>query len=178
MKQPDDNTCIERTLSGDTASFAPLVTRYQGLVFSVALKVLRNSSDAEDVAQESFLKAFRSLSSFGGRAKFSTWLCQIVYNTASSYRRKKRPDKPGTELFANDLADEIESDDYDDRQALLRRVLSGLVPEDEILINLYYKYDKSVEEISSIINLSQSNVKVRLHRIRRKIYEEMKERMP
>ena len=146
----------------------------------MALKVIRNERDAEDAAQETFVKAFRSLSSFERRAKFSTWLCRIAYNTAVSHSRKKRPDKPRTDIRPNDFADETESneerEECEDLQTLLVRILSSLSPEDEILINLYYKYDKSVNEISSITSLSPSNVKVRLYSIRKKIYEEMKER--
>ena len=175
MTTLNDNTCIERTLAGNAEAFSALVERYQSLVFSVALKILRNRHDAEDIAQESFVKAFRSLSSFKREAKFSTWLCQIAYNTAVSYTRKKRPDKAGADIMPNDFADEYgQSDEQNNMQALLTRALSHLSPEDECLINFYYRYDNSIEEIASITGLSVSNVKVRLHRIRRKLYEDMK----
>jgi RNA polymerase sigma-70 factor (ECF subfamily) len=166
----DDNTCIERTLAGDVEAFSTLVERYRSLVFAVTLKILRNRHDAEDLAQESFVKAFCSLSSFKREAKFSTWLCQIAYNTAVSHTRKKRPDKAGADILPNDFVDEYEpSEERSEMQTLLKRALSQLSPEDELLINLYYQYDNSVDEIASITGLTGSNVKVRLHRIRKNI---------
>ena len=73
---------IERVKKGDTASFQFLVEKYQDLVFSVALKVVRNPDDAQDAAQEGFIKAYQQLYKFEGKSKFSTWLYTITYRAA------------------------------------------------------------------------------------------------
>lgn len=176
----EDTLYIERTLAGDTTAFAVLVERHQDLVFSVVVKIVRQRQDAEDVAQEVFLKAFRSLSSFRKDARFSTWLCRIAYNAAVSYVRKKRPDKISDTVEVSDgLLMEHESADSADyleyQLRLLKVSMSKLSTDDEVLITLYYRHGKTTEEIATITSISVSNVKVRLHRIRKKLYEHMKE---
>lgn len=72
MEKYDDNYCIDKVTGGQTGYFSYIVERYQDIVFSIALKVLRNREDAEEAAQESFIKAYRSLHTFKGDARFST----------------------------------------------------------------------------------------------------------
>ena len=79
-----DQIHIDRVLKGDHAAFGILVDKYKRMVYTVALKIMDNAADAEDVAQESFVKAFRQLHTFEGKSKFSTWLYTIVYRTAVS----------------------------------------------------------------------------------------------
>ena len=90
MKYLDDNHYIDRVLSGDVASYALLVSKHKNLVFSIALKILNNREDAEEVAQDCFMKVFQALKTFERKSKFSTWLYRIVYNAAISRTRKKR----------------------------------------------------------------------------------------
>ncbi|KAF0235616.1 MAG: RNA polymerase sigma-70 factor ECF, partial [Prolixibacteraceae bacterium] len=90
MEQKDDIWYIERVLKGDTQYFSYFVDKYKDIVFSIALKVLRNREDAEEMAQESFIKAFKSLYTFKGNAKFSTWLYRITYNNCISEVRKRK----------------------------------------------------------------------------------------
>ena len=90
MENNDDNFYIGKVINGQTNYFSFIVEKYQDIVFSIALKVLRNREDAEEIAQESFIKAFKSLHTFKGNAKFSTWLYRITYNTCISEVRKKK----------------------------------------------------------------------------------------
>lgn len=179
MKYQDDSFYIERILKGDTAAYSLLVAKHKNLVFSIALKILNSREDAEEVAQDAFIKAYQSLGSFERKSKFSTWLYRIVYNTAISKTRKKRPEFVPVDNYLIDNASDGElpfsanEPDSETRLAALQNALKKLNEEDYTLITLFYFGEKSVEEISFISGLSESNVKVRLHRIRKKLYEEM-----
>lgn len=187
MKYRDDNHYIDRTLGGDSSAYAGLVAKHKNLVFSIALKILKNREDAEEVSQDSFLKAYESLELFEKKSKFSTWLYRIVYNTSISKTRKKRLEFVGIDdrIIINYSEDRIQSDvgqfDESEQKILIDRALKKLPQEDNLLITLFYKSENSVEDISSITGLTESNVKVRLHRIRKKLYgvvSEMMKRQP
>ena len=171
----DDIIFIRRTLAGDTDAFSVLVERYQSLVFSVVVRMVRHRQDAEDVAQDVFVKAYSSLVNFRGESRFSTWLCRIAYTTAVSHTRRQRPDRAGIEIQnEHDTCDDDEQSLHEERLQQLRRALAQLPPDDASLLTLYYQHDKTVDEVASITGLSVANVKVRLHRIRKKLYEEIK----
>src|SRR5262245_50933268 len=88
----NDNEIISRVLNGDQQAYAELVTRYQNYVFTLALRFTKNREDAEEVAQDIFVKAYRALADFKGSSKFSTWLYTIVNNTCITFLRKKKLD--------------------------------------------------------------------------------------
>ena len=90
MERNDETYYISKVLNGEPNYFSFIVEKYQDIVFSIALKVLRNREDAEEMAQESFIKAYKSLHTFKGNAKFSTWLYRITYNSCISEVRKKK----------------------------------------------------------------------------------------
>ena len=125
------------------------------------------------------MKAYMNLSSFNGISSFSTWLYRIAYNTAISYTRKRKneeyvvDDKVWNTISDTEVDDAL-SDESEAQIELLMNALQKLPPEDRALITLYYEEEKSVKEISSIFNLSESNVKVRLFRLRKKLYIEAK----
>ncbi len=173
MEQKDDIWYIERVLKGDTQYFSYFVDKYKDIVFSIALKVLRNREDAEEMAQESFVKAFKSLHTFKGDAKFSTWLYRITYNNCISEVRKRKLKFVSTDDVQ--ISDEVEEMNFDgipeeNRSKYVKAALEKL-PEDEYtLILLYYFDDKSVEEIGEITKMTESNVKVKLFRARKKLY--------
>jgi RNA polymerase sigma-70 factor (ECF subfamily) len=173
MDQKNDTWYIERVLKGDTQYFSYFVDKYKDIVYSIAFKVLRNREDAEEMAQESFVKAFKSLHTFKGDAKFSTWLYRITYNNCISELRKKKMKFVSTDdVQISDEAEEMNLDGIpaENRSKYVKAALEKL-PEDEYtLILLYYFEDKSVEEISKITRLSESNAKVKLFRARKKLY--------
>ena len=181
MKFQDDNETIGRVLSGDVPAYASLVAKHKNLVFSIVLKIVNNREDAEEISQDVFLKAYQSLSTFERKSKFSTWLYRIAYNAAISKTRKKRVEMVAIEetVITNYSTDEIGRNmnelEENDRQLILEKALHRLPEEDNLLITLFYKNENSIEDISDITGLSVSNVKVRLHRIRKKLYEEMNE---
>lgn len=179
MNNDDDNRLIDLVLGGDTSAFAGLVHRHKNMVFSIALKILHNREDAEEVAQDSFMKAFKSLRSFEKKSKFSTWLYRIVYNAAITKTRKKRvefvtiDDQIITTYSEDDIQNQVGMYDTNEQKIIINRALKRLSEEDNLLITLFYKANNSVEEISTITGLTESNVKVRLHRIRKKLYDEI-----
>src|ERR1700727_697756 len=87
-----DAELIEQTLAGNQQAYADLVKRHQRFVFTLAMRFVKTREDAEEVSQDSFIKAYRSLSAFQGNSKFSTWLYSIVYTTAMTFLRKRRLD--------------------------------------------------------------------------------------
>jgi len=180
MKAADEFT-IDRILDGDQGAYALLVNKYKDRVFSLVVGIVRNREVAEELAQDVFVKAYTSLKKFRKEASFSSWLYRIAYNTAISETRKKKPQMQTYEDYLdktaflqvdeNSLAETNEA-----KQQLLERALEELPPEEKLILMLYYFEEKSVEEISQTSGLSQSNVKVKLHRMRNKLKEIM-ERM-
>lgn len=173
MENKDDIYYIEKVISGQTNYFSYIVEKYQNIVFSIALKVLGNREDAEEMAQESFIKAYKSLHTFKGKAKFSTWLYRITYNNCISEVRKKKQHFMSTDdVQIKDETEEMNLDGIpeENRAKYIQAALKKL-PEDEYtLVMLYYFEDQSIEEVSSVAGLSQSNTKVKLHRARKKLY--------
>ncbi len=173
MERNDDNYYIEKVIAGQTGYFSYIVEKYQNIVFSIALKVLKNREDAEEMAQESFVKAYKSLHTFQGKAKFSTWLYRITYNTCISETRKKKQYFTSTdEVQISGEAEEMNLDGIpaENREKYVKAALEKL-PEDEYtLVLLYYFEDQSIEEVSKATGLTESNAKVKLHRARKKLY--------
>lgn len=167
---------IERIVAGDTGCFACLLDRYSPPVHSLILKMVRNKEDAEELAQDVFMKVFRNLSSFKGDCSFSTWIYRIAYNTAiSELRRKKQEFVTIDESQINNVLEEevgkmlgrtSETEQLDKLEA----ALSLLPPDERALILLFYMKEKTVEELTVITGLGASNVKVKLHRIRKKLF--------
>lgn len=137
--------------------------------------MVRNREDAEELAQDVFLKAFRSLSSFKGDCSFSTWIYRIAYNTAISGLRKKKYEFIAIEESQIENVPEEEIGEALGREELsgqlekLDAALAQLPTDERALILLFYMKEKSVEELVSITGLSTSNVKIRLYRIRKKL---------
>lgn len=173
MEHKDDIYFIEKVLAGQSQYYSYIVERYQDIVFSIALKVLRNREDAEEMAQETFIKAYKSLNSFKGTAKFSTWLYRITYNNCISELRKKKIHFSSTdEIEIKDEAQELNLDGIseENRAKVIKDALSKLPEEEYTLVLLYYFEEQSIEDISQIRGLSESNTKVKLFRARKKLY--------
>ncbi len=179
MEARDDIHYIERVLSGDTGAFSCLVDRHKDMVFTIALKIARNREDAEEIAQDVFVKAYQKLGSFRKDSRFSTWLYRIAYNEAITGVRKRKViteelhDEIAESLPEHEIENEIMGLDPSEQQMVLGKILDMLPPEDQLLVTLFYMHDQPVSEISEVTGLSGSNVKVRLHRIRKRIYSEL-----
>jgi RNA polymerase sigma-70 factor (ECF subfamily) len=175
MDRQNDNVLINRVLDGDIRNYALLIDRHKDLAFTLAYRLLNNREDAEEVVQDAFLKAYRSLSRFRGEAKFSTWLFRIVYNAAVS---KKRLKKTGMQSLDEQPAmqdiftgSSLEEDADEEKKLLLERALMQLSEEERALISLFYLNESSIDEIHGITGLTKSNIKVKLFRARKKLQE-------
>jgi RNA polymerase sigma factor (sigma-70 family) len=175
-----DNEIISTVLSGNQQAYATLVTRYQNYVFTLTLRMIKSREDAEEVAQDVFIKAYKYLPNFRGDAKFSTWLYTIVNNTCITYLRKKRPDihsLDNEQVF--ERADNIDSGARADmveqksKQAMVNEAIGLLGPDDAQIITLFYKAEQSLEETAKVLNIEVNAAKVRLHRARTRLKQKM-----
>jgi len=181
MRYESDSFYIDKVLENDISAYSSLIDKHKEMVFTVAFRVLRNREDAEEIAQDTFVKAYQSLKSFKKESKFSTWLYRIAFNSAISRTRKKKLetidlDYNIAENYSIDtIKDDINKLDFDEQKILISKVIGQLNEEDNLMISLYYFDENSVEEIAQIMNLSKSNVKVKLHRIRKRLYHDIQQ---
>jgi len=175
MERLSDNYYVERILRGEIVCFAPLLERYSKQVFSLIVRIVGNREDAEELAQDVFVKVYESLLSFRGDSSFSTWIYRIAYNIAVSATRKKTPELISVdEDIKYDLADEadeqfLEDSDINTRIGYLNCAMKQLLPEERALITLFYNEGKSMEEIAVISGLTETNVKTKIFRVRKKL---------
>lgn len=176
MVQNEETRYIARILNGETECFSIFLDRYGRPLYSLIVQIVGCSEDAEELVQDVFLKAFRHLSSYKGECLFSTWLYRIAYNAAVSATRKKKQELFYIEENAinnvpDDKADHVlcPTDD-EERIARLMQAVDRLAVDEKALITLFYFEEKSVDEVGEILKLSPGNVKVKLHRTRKKIY--------
>lgn len=179
MKNHDDRVHIENVRQGNLASYTYLVDKYKNMAFTIARKILPNAQDAEDAAQESFLKAYMQIGSFEGKAKFSTWLYTIVYRTAISKLQQHR-------MAMQSIDEELEENyDYEysppplealqvrEREQFVKEAINRLPKTEALVITLYYLNESPIEEIQQITGLSNSNIKVKLFRARKVLGKEL-----
>ena len=149
------------------------------MAFAISFRMIGNKEDAEEVVQDSFLKAYRSLGKFRQDSKFSTWLYKIVVNTSISKMKKKSfftSDLYCTEANeVTDLSIENVESTYtnltrSEQNKYINLALEELVPEERLILTLYYLYESTISEIMEITGISQENIKMKLHRARKKMY--------
>lgn len=175
MDKNSDQIYIDKVLQGDTNAFACLIDRYKNMAYTLAIKIVKNHEDAEEVAQDSFLKAYQKMDTFKGDSKFSTWLYTIVYRNAITKIRKKKVTTSDIDDYVIDNYSggsefpQIEAIKNGEQQKYVRQAINSLPEKDAFLITLFYLNENSVEEIEKITNLSQSNIKVKLFRARKKL---------
>ena len=176
----NDNEIISKVLSGDYQAYAGLVNRYQNYVFTLTLRMVKNREDAEEVAQDVFIKAYKYLADFRGTAKFTTWLYTIVNNTSISFLRKKKLDIHSLDnenVFT--AVDNIDSGiranmvEQKSKLAMVNDAIGLLNPDDAQIITLFYKAEQSLEETAQILGIETNAAKVRLHRARTRLKEKM-----
>ena len=170
---------IEGILAGGTHLYHALIRPYESTVYAIALSLLKDEADAEDVAQEAFLQAFRKLSSFRGESRFSTWLISIVLNEARG-RLRRRSTREMDSLDATSeerghvapalLRDwrEIPSETLERKElrSLLQQAIAALPLLYREVFILRDVQQRSIEETATILTLTPGTVKVRLHRAR------------
>ena len=171
-----DEILIQQAQAGQQPAFAALVRRYERYAFTLALRFVKNREDAHEIAQDSFLRAFRYLPDFRGDAKFSTWLYKIIYSTSLNFLRKQNPEIQSLddenrpikiqEAGGKDASHLLEEAD---RNTAIKHAIGQLSHDDSGIITLFYLFENSLEEICQIMGLSMSNAKTKLSRARQRL---------
>jgi RNA polymerase sigma-70 factor (ECF subfamily) len=181
MQSKSDTFYIEETLAGNEDAFAGLVDRYQHMVYTLCHKMLDHSGIAEEVAQDVFIKCYRSLASYNGRSQFSTWLYTITYNACiDAIKKRKRHAADPLEHIDRGEQETIEQEDLlerEDKQNVIQSAIQQLNKEERMIVILFYYEEMSLKEIAKVMNLKENNVKVKLHRCRQKLSELLKDQL-
>lgn len=181
MNTTTDQYHIDRTLDGDPNAFGELVQRYQDYVFTIVNRMVRNREEAQEIAQDTFVKAYQSLDKFRGESKFTSWLYTIAYRKAlDSIKRNKR-------TVNSDLIDSVNEGDLgevtnaldfmmlEERREVINGAINSLAPDVAAIITYYYYEELSVKEIVEITGLGADNIKVKLFRGRKKLFTLLKQ---
>lgn len=175
MTTNDDQILIEAIQNGDTRAYAQLVSRYKDLVFTLAIRMLKHREEAEEVAQDTFIKVFKSLDKFKGDSKFSTWIYRVAYNTCLDRikKNKKHLNDVTIDEYTFNKLDTIDNalDNIikEEKSTLIKNCINKLPEDSSALLTLFYFEELSLDEISKIINVEANTVKVKLFRARKKL---------
>jgi len=183
---PDETAVVLQAREGDAKAFSELVRRYEGKIFRLAMHITQNREDAEDVLQETFLKAYEHLNQFQGNSKFYTWIVRIAVNQALMKLRKRKTDKTvsidetidtGEDTVAREIAawDEDPEQRYsrEEMNKILSTAVDSLAPPYRAVFVLRDVEDLSTEETAEALNLSIPAVKSRLLRARLQLRDKL-----
>lgn len=171
----NEKQLIDRVIGGDTSAFGYFVDQYQDLAVTIAFRLCRNRQDAEDIVQNAFVKAFHNLHTFRATSKFSTWFYRIVYNTAITEVRSRKMTYDVDNMQLAETSDTfvdwdaIQTIERKERESMLESAMQKMPPDESLLLSLYYLEENSVKEIADIVGLTDSNIKVKLHRARKRL---------
>ena len=180
----DEKLLIKNAAAGDAAAFETLVERYQKQVYNLALRMVNNESDAEDLAQEAFIRAWRSLGSFQYTSQFSTWLYRLTSNICIDFlRAKKRRKVISLTMLRDDEDSQWDLPDTEplpeqqmiaaEERAALARALASLDPDYRQVLTLRIVNECSYQQISQILGIAEGTVKSRLSRAREQLRKKM-----
>ncbi|MFD2585314.1 RNA polymerase sigma factor [Croceitalea marina] len=183
MEQNQYQPNVQLIINGNSQEFSKLVDNYKNLVFTVALRMLKNTEEAEEVTQDTFVKVFKSIKSFKGDSKFSTWIYRIAYNSCLDRLKKIKKvqqiksfdEISGVEI--SDLSTVLDAIEREEKSKVLKQCIGLLSPSDSALLTLFYFEEKNLNELSKILNLTENNVKVKLFRARARLAKILKERL-
>jgi len=176
MIRDTDQELIEQALNGQSRAYGILVDRYQKLVYTICVRMVKVPEIAEEIAQDTFIKAYESLHTFKGTAKFSSWLYSIAYRKAlDSLRKTKRQPSVAfvdelTEVPLDSMSNALSFLEDKERKTVITKAIMQLPEQEASLITFYYFEELSVKEISKITKLSEENIKVKLFRSRKKLF--------
>ena len=167
-----DKYLVEKVLSGDNAAFAGIIKNTEALVAQIVFKMIGGSEDRKDLAQDIYLKVYKNLAGFKFRAKLSTWIAQVSYNTCLDHLRKKKLILPGTLEEENEMKYPVAEDlhffiQQRELSVLLKNEIEQLPPVYRTLITLYHNEELSYEEIAQITGLPDGTIKSYLFRARK-----------
>lgn len=179
MTNTEDLIYIERVKKGDSFSYSFLVDKYKHMAYTIAMKIMKNEEDAQDAAQEGFIRAYQQIHTFHGKSKFSTWLYTIIYRVSiSKWKENKLStssiDSETNENYNPDLSSpQLEQLHARQQQLYIKKAIDQLPPSEGLLVTLFYINDNSIKEIQEITGFSLANIKVKLFRARKKLEREL-----
>ncbi len=179
----NDQVYIDKILDGEASAYTVLVNRYKDLVYTLSLRMMKNREDAEEVAQDTFIKTYSSLNKFKGDSKFSTWIYRVAYNTCLDRLKKNKRQQytvaidEYTEHQVKTLDNALDQIEAKEKQQAIQNCLELLPSEDSFLLTLYYFEELSLDEISKIVGLKPNNIKVKIFRSRKKLATILKEQL-
>ena len=171
----NDQLYITKVINGDTNAFAYLVDTYKNMVFSLAYKMTKNREEAEEVSQDTFIKAYKNLAKFKGDSKFSTWLYRIAYHACLDAIKKNKKNNNTFEINEitfnqiKSVDDILQGIERKERATIMNDCLLKLPQDERSLIWMFYYDELSLKEIIEVTKLSEANIKVKLHRARKKL---------
>lgn len=175
MTTTNDQHFINKVLQGDVNSFAQLVDNYKNMVFSLALKMVKSREEAEEISQDTFIKAYQNLPKFQGDSKFSTWLYKIAYHTSLDAIKKNKNNNNTVEINEVNyhkiasLDNTLQYLERKERAKLMDDCLLKLPEDERSIIWMFYYEELSLKEICDITSLTETNLKVKLHRARKRL---------
>lgn len=173
-----DEELIEQIVkSNDTRMFSVLYDRYSSKVYSKCLSFVKSKEVAEDLTHDLFIQLFTKIKSFRGESKFSTWLYSFTYNFCVNYvqRDKYKKNEQTSDELEKSLRDVEEVDDaliFEIRASKLKLILEKIPPEDKIILLMKYQDDMSIKELSVLLEIGESAVKMRLNRAKKRALEQ------
>lgn len=181
MSATDETLAAQAARLGDTEAFAELVRRHQGKILLLQRRLTREPALAEDLSQETFLRAWQKLSTFSGTGSFAGWLASLSYNVFLQDRRSRKRQR--AEIALDDVAPAGLIDSGDgaaDGSVLadLERLLSALDREDQIIMVLFYAHGLSATELGRVVRMPSGTVKARIHRAKARLRERIASGMP
>lgn len=165
---PDESALIARAQRGDAPAFRALVEAHRARAYALALRVLRSAPDAEEVAQDAFVKAWTALPTFRGDAAFSTWLHRIVWRRALDRLAEAKARRRREEAVASEsvLVAAPDHDSTPGAEPFAERLLETLSPQQRAAVVLFYFEDRSVAQAALVMGLPENTFKTHLHRAR------------
>ena len=183
MGSQDENILIEKTLKGDVNSFESIVKDYHMMVYTLAYRVLKNREEAEELAQDVFLKVYQSLAKFNRKSKLSTWIYRITYNASiNKYKSQKRKIDAieldnSIEFNISNSSDTLHDISFKEKRKVINNSILKLPEMEKIIVTLYYFEELPIKEVAEIVGITPQNVKIKLHRSRKKLYDELKDKV-
>lgn len=175
MTNTTDQLYITKVINGDVNAFAYLVDAYKSMVFSLVFKMTKNREEAEEICQDTFIKAYKNLSKFKGDSKFSTWLYRIAYHASLDAIKKNKNNNNTLEINEitfnqiKSVDNILEGIERKERAKIMNDCLLKLPEEERSIIWMFYYDELSVKEMMEVTQFSEANIKVKLLRARKKL---------
>lgn len=183
MTTDQESSIINQIIEGDTQAFAVLVDLYKDLVFTLAIRMLKNREEAEEVSQDTFIKVYKALPKFKGESKLSTWVYKVAYNTSLDRIKKnsRRYNEVAIDSFTENqiktLDNALDTLEKKEQQHTIQYCLQQLASKDSFLLTLFYFDELSLQEISQVMSMEANTVKVNIHRARKRLASILKQQL-